>query len=669
MRFLSSLVLVVCAGHALAGVEDFAFPTVDTAAQFDRMSVPGGSIVRTGRTLRFVIDNRPGREPRILYVHGGYKDETGKTPDYVRYHFDFTTRAFEASLREFLKKGPDDEFDSEDIEKYNLASYFTKESKRFVAGTIKSYSSAGGTIYAVQFYPQDKANERQILDTMDLVHATFHARGDLYFVATGAQQTVRTVARNIAEIPARVTTIDRIFAESPYFAVEMGEVTGVLKRAGDALDPWDIAIFDDVPTSPPVVAGAVLRRIPANDSPFTLRAKERKAPSFYVKSDARLTRFVGQAVKITVDEGDFTIAPYAGDPEADWRKSRPAASEATWNAAPRDRDVVAIDRVCAGQKPARCLADAAAIYGVRAANLAYLESPPTLRFAAQRLKVTPTRLGAQLPSGVAVSALLAHRVALGEKAAQRILAAGIAAALPHVETIRIQPSPSEADLADWEGPGRFESRVVKASDGSAVTSAIMEIYRALESDAMTRERSALSKDTTHVAAGLLITSEEGAEQSDLAGEIITRVVNVKDVYGYTWAAQAGSAPVVTLPAGADSVEGGVATFGRDWELDTALGFSPVRFAAGSRDTSLLQDRAGEFPSAVRDLVKLVAAFEIRYCLDVPSYYPLPKGSRADKEQVCLGMPPDNKKPSAMAVGFQRAGGQFRITGFRRFLGH
>lgn len=96
--------------------------SIDSAAEFEAISIPGSDLISNGRVAKFLLDRRDASQPVVRFINGNFS-EGGSVPEAARFHYMFA--------RAVLRIG-------ESLEEFNSVTYFTND-KRYVAGVVHSY--------------------------------------------------------------------------------------------------------------------------------------------------------------------------------------------------------------------------------------------------------------------------------------------------------------------------------------------------------------------------------------------------------------------------------------------------------------------------------------------------------------------------------------------------
>lgn len=274
---------------------------ITTEAQYGKIASRGEGVVKSD-VVKFLIDNRQA-VPKIYFINGNYG--APNVPDSAKYHYYFGQAALKLTY---------------DIETFNAMTYFTNDlsKKKFIAGTLQRYATTTDSFYGVQFYPQDMIAEASILLAVKTVRQAFSVPGaTLKFVSYGLQQTVKTVANDLARLQVQTTSLDEIYKSIPYIAMNKGEAWGYLRTTAKDATPSDILLLNELPLDLSVVAGVITTVIQDSGSHVNLKSKERGTPDMVLRDPARvqalLRDFENRPIHLTVDGDDFKVVASSDD--------------------------------------------------------------------------------------------------------------------------------------------------------------------------------------------------------------------------------------------------------------------------------------------------------------------------------------------------------------------
>ena len=249
--------------------------TINSAAEFEAISIAASDLISNGRVAKFLIDRRDATQPVVRFINGNFT-EGGVVPESARFHYMFALAVLGIG---------------EPLEEFNTVTYFTND-KRYVAGVLHSDFLDGATdpVYGLQFYPQDVINEGTIVEALRVIKEQITIMGvGFRIVPTGSQQTTATVAAELAAAGLPVLPLDQILGTIQYIPLNLGEAWGFIRifpMSNDELRPTDIPVFDELPLDLSVVAGVLIRAVQDTNSHVNLKSKERHTPNAVLRNAA-----------------------------------------------------------------------------------------------------------------------------------------------------------------------------------------------------------------------------------------------------------------------------------------------------------------------------------------------------------------------------------------------
>ena len=687
--------------------------SIDSAAEFEAISIPGSDLISNGRIAKFLLDRRDASQPVVRFINGNFS-EGGSVPEAARFHYMFA--------RAVLGIG-------ESLDEFNSVTYFTND-KRYVAGVVHSYFLDGSTdpVYGLQFYPQDVINEGAIVEALHVVRKQIMIAGARFaFVPTGSQQTTATVATQLNDAGLEILPLDQILGAVQYIPLNLGEAWGFLRifpANNDELRPTDIAVFDELPLDLSVVAGVLTRAVQDTNSHVNLKSKERRTPNAVLRNAAadnpRLARYADKPVHLIVAREDFILEETTEEVVAQQlaeRMSQPLIS-LSWDP---ESDPRSYDELARSSRTAALTASRR--YGAKAANLGFLAHRLVLGRVGDAGSPSAIKGYDLVPQGFAVPlqyyidfvdhppnadlrAKLADLIEAenagtisprerSERVSQ-LQAAFVAAefpedalrrirtkldeVLPRVEKIKVRSSANAEDVPNFDGAGLHDSfaadtdkddlpdtgcRVIESgADGGevkrkvkpkSVLCAVKGVYASLWNKRAIEERSFARIDHSSVAMGLAIVPAYDIESEVAANAVVvTRVLNTSDVFGYSLSVQVGN-NLVTNPEPGTYSEVTIAGFISETE---PVSLTITRFAKPTTDSAERTE-----PVLAReqmlDLVDLARRVENAYCAAKRDYYSGP----------CEFVTVDNQKPRSLDLEVKLLeNGQWVVKQVREFGG-
>lgn len=471
------------------------------AATFDSLAFVGDGGLLLGASVKFLVDVRDPASPGVHFMNANFPGGG----DAAKFHYFFAKAVL----------GID-----ETGEEFNDGTYFHQE-RRYFAGTIQAYrtSADAPVLYGIQFYPQDVLAEGTVLAGVAAVKQHFTVPdARVAFVATGAQQTAKTIGPQLTELGVENLTIDQVLGALDYVPMQLGEAWGFLRifpANHDALSATDIPVFAELPLDLTVVAGTITKAVQDASSHINLKSKERGTPNMVLRSAAldheTLARFADQPVHLVVSADGFTIEPSTAAEVAAKLAER---TNKPWIdlAVDEHAQITAFADMCV-EASEDCL-DLAPAFGGKAGNLGFLIHPDVLGTTAlpgsfsSKLGYDAAPPGVGVPVRMyrdfidlpanravreAIDALVADEKAgtlsplvRAERAAEvrqlvldaelpegfvaSIVAASTAALPAGTKSVKIRSSANAEDIAGFDGAGLYDSfrgdfDVTDASDG------------------------------------------------------------------------------------------------------------------------------------------------------------------------------------------------------------
>ncbi len=340
-------------------------PTIETTAQFEAMAFEGQDGVVLGKSVKFLIDARTATKPVVHFMNANAQG----AGDAARFHYYFG----KAVVPGF----------SETLQSFDQATYWT-QNKRFFAGTLQQYNlGAGQTLYGIQFYPQDVIAEKTVIAAVKALKPKIRIPGvKLAFVATGPQQTTKTVASSFTSLKVENLTLDGVLGSLEYLPMQLGEAWGYLRifpQDQDQLSAVDIPVFDELPLTLTVVAGTVTKAVQDASSHINLKSKERGTPNMVLRTAGpthpELAAFANKPVHLTVSADGFELEPTTDAVVKQKLAERMNKPWVTLPAGPTGK-VTSFREMCTAS-PAGCL-KLSSTFGGKASQLGFLLHPKVL---------------------------------------------------------------------------------------------------------------------------------------------------------------------------------------------------------------------------------------------------------------------------------------------------
>lgn len=341
--------------------------------QFRSLALPSKGVLRQGKTIKFLIDKRNEENPEVFFLNAGYctSSRCGSPKKISTYHFNFA----EEVIERFEYRGKKSLF--------NENFYYTTEldERNYIGGriqeTVISKDGVDKSILGVRFIERDLISEEMISYTMAAIKKVYSANAELAFVINSQNHTVERVRDWFVENSIGLYTIEDLVSNVPYFALNPGVAYGIINyfpEDPEDLEPYEIAVFDEVPLDLAVVAGTITRSFQDVGSHVNLKSKERNTPNMVLRDEDELLSLKelnGRPVKLTVTFDGYTVEllesadkvfeEYEKIISSPWKK--PSFIE--------DHAMVSFDEMCSQQSSRHCL-DLASQFGGKASSLGFL---------------------------------------------------------------------------------------------------------------------------------------------------------------------------------------------------------------------------------------------------------------------------------------------------------
>jgi hypothetical protein len=639
------------------------------SAAFQAFSSAGGGLSSSGRSLKFLIDNRTPGQRTTNFINGNYR-VAGKVPDSAKYHYNFAKERYGIG---------------DTVARFNDTTYFS-EAKRFYAGNIQTYrlGAAETLTYAVQFYPDDTIAEASLLEALKTLRAAFTIPGaKLAFVATGPQQTFATISAQAAALDIQLLTIDQVLGDIKFVSLNSGEAWGTLRifpADVNLLSPSDLPVFDDLPLDLSVVAGTITRAYQDINSHVNLKAKERNTPNMVLRDAGPehplLAAFADKPVHLTVTNEGFTLE--ATTHEIVQQKLAEKLGGA-WVPLPvvDETRLLSFDELCPSAQ--RSCFNASGAMGGKTTGLGFLVGALGRTTAASSASkkygydLTPRGFGVPVKyyrdlvnapengelkakiqalvaaekagtlSPAARNAAVAEVQALFYKAhvpgtLVADVTARLAVVMPGVEKFKFRSSATSEDVPNFNGAGLYDSFAIELgkkdnadfsciieseTDGvvtklkvkpKTVQCGIKAVYASLWNPRAIIERTFGRLDHGTAGMGITINPSYGDEQANAV--LVTRVSGTDAIYGYTLSIQKGE-NLVTNPLPGTITEFDVAAFS---DFNRPARITTTRYAKPTL-TDPVMTTTILTPARMLELVDIAKTVETAYCQAKSSYYP------------------------------------------------
>lgn len=643
--------------------------TLSEQSAFQAFSTPGGGLSTSGRSLKFLIDNRTPSARTTNFINSNFR-VNGTIPASAKYHYNFAQQRYGIT---------------ESVATFNNSTYFSAL-KRFYAGAVQTYrlGDEQTLTYAIQFYPDDVIAEASLLEALKTITAAFKIPGaNLAFIATGPQQTFATIGTEAAALGIQLFTIDQVLGNLKFVSLNPGEAWGTLRifpENVELLRPTDLPVFDDLPLDLSVVAGTITKAYQDINSHVNLKAKERNTPNMVLRdagpANSILAPFADKPVHLTVTNEGFSIEATT---EAIVNQKLAEKLSGPWVPLPivDETRLLSFDELCPTASSA-CFERAKAMGG-KTMGLGFLvgavgrATSTTSVSASYGYDLSPRGFGIPVkfyrdfvnaPENAALKAKIdalvaaekggnlapAERNALVAEVQSLFykgrvpgsLVADVTARLsvvtPGVDKFKFRSSATSEDVPNFNGAGLYDSFSIELgktdnpdfscvieteSDGvvtklkvkpKTVQCGIKAVFASLWNPRAVVERTFGRLDHASAGMGITINPAYGDEQANAV--LVTRVTGTDTIYGYTLSVQKGE-NLVTNPLPGTITEFDVAAFSdfnRPPRITTTRYAKPTLTDPVMTTTVLTNDRMVQ-------LVEIAKRVEISYCRSKSTYYP------------------------------------------------
>lgn len=372
--------------------------------QFKSLALPSKGVLRQGKTIKFIIDKRNINDPKVFFLNANYCPTSScRSPRKdATFHFNFA----EQVMRRFEYRGKKNLF--------NENFYYTTslDERNYIGGriqeTVISKDGIDKTVLGVRFIERDLISEEMITYTMNAINNTYSSSEELAFVINSQNHTVERVRTWFTENSIGLYTIEDLVSNVPYFALNTGTAYGIINyfpADPEDLEPYEIAVFDEVPLDLAVVAGTITKSFQDVGSHVNLKSKERNTPNMVLRDEDKLQtlrNLNGRPVKLTVTHESYTVEllPSTDKVFEEYRKKisgpwkKPSFTD--------EHGYSHFDDMCKNRSSRSCL-DLAVKFGGKASSLGFLAHKDVVGLESSLKNRTGYRLS-PLGFGVSLSA-------------------------------------------------------------------------------------------------------------------------------------------------------------------------------------------------------------------------------------------------------------------------
>jgi hypothetical protein len=291
----------------IEGTAPDSLSTITCKADFDAMAAaPFDSALPGSTSMKVILDRLDGD---ALWMQNTKKYDI---------HFKFASMHLSGQGKPIVGN----------LSAFNTTEYFSPD-RRFVLAAITYYS--GPDQWALELAPYDTANAEMIELIFDHVKRATYFGPKLAF-----HPTSESLADVAADLPSSVpvVTTDELYEGIDYQPLSLGEAVGRLHfttaaslTAGEYLSFQDIVVLDAAPNDITVVQGVITQEFQTPLSHVNVLAHARGTVNMGLRdavTDARLTQYKDQLVKLTVGAESWTVTPVTqAEAEAWWEAHKP----------------------------------------------------------------------------------------------------------------------------------------------------------------------------------------------------------------------------------------------------------------------------------------------------------------------------------------------------------
>lgn len=653
--------------------DGLAITAIDSVETFEKYAYRDGGLLLPGRTLKFLIDRRDPEAKRVYFQNANYTRADGTRGDEAKYHHPFAARVLPSFTEDLTSFGAvtydvqDKRYIAGSIQTYYLdgdptplygIQYFPQDVARedIIVETVQTvlpqFRIPGARIAFVATGLQQRVNSANAARLAELgapLRTLDDLLGKIDFIPLNRGEAWGYLRVFPKDLEALSPLDIPVFKELP---LDLSVVAGTI-----TVDYQDPTSHVNLKAKERGTPNMVLR----SASP----------------SHEALAALLDKPVHLVVEVDRFVIEPATEAAVAEVHAKRAARPWIPLPYKPFDK-LLSYDDMCPTD-PAECLAFTQLVGG-KAASLGFLmnkdvlgqtsdedslshrygydlvpaglgvpfkfykdfvEHPPNAALRkelealigrlekgdlppkelhAQSAKVRELFLSGELPPGM--SARVAKR---------------ISEVLPGVPKVKVRSSANAEDMPNFDGAGLYASFAANlkkdddedkpctiVSDGvkakvkpKTLTCAMKAVFGSVWNRRAIEERTFARLDHRTALMGFAIVADYELEEPVAANSVVvTRVINSRNVYGYTLASQKGNV-LVTNPEPGTLAENMIAAFNQPGEPPS---FAVTRFAipvAGEKplEAPVLSDKA------MRELVEITRTAEVAYCRARPDYYP------------------------------------------------
>jgi hypothetical protein len=350
-------------------------PKVRSEEEFNSIAEISGGVIRQGRTIKFLLDNRDPKKPQVYFLNANYcpEEKCATPPKEAVFHYYFAKKV----LKNFSMQETD----------YINNAYYTKtiQERKFYDARIQQFhikvDGKEAAFYGIRFIERDLITAEMTKYVLTEIAKAMNIPGqNLAVLINSETQNVSEIQPWLDSQNIKSFTMEQILSGIEFIGLNPGEAYGFLRvfpKNEEDLEPFDIPVFDSLPLDLSVVAGTISTEYQDVGSHVNLKSKERGTPNMVLRGQQdieRLKSLDGRPVRMKVDYTGYKIEEL-NDPQVVYNeyKKKTAGPWVTVGQVATN-ELVGFDEMCAKDLPKKCL-EKSRSYGGKVAGLGFLAHP------------------------------------------------------------------------------------------------------------------------------------------------------------------------------------------------------------------------------------------------------------------------------------------------------
>lgn len=343
--------------------------------EFDDLAEASTGVIRQGKTIKILIDNRNSQKPDVYFMNANYCPQTScaTPPPEAVFHYHFARK----TLKGFAMGEAD----------YIQSAYYTTtiQDRKFFDARIQRFrltvNGQEQEYYGIRFIERDMITGELFQHAVTALQKVMNiSKQNLAIILNSDHQKIDSLKPWLAAQGITTFTMEIILSGIPFIGLNPGTAYGFLRvfpKNEEDLEPYDIPVFDSLPLDLSVVAGTISTEYQDVGSHVNLKSKERGTPNMVARDPAdvaRLKSLDGKPVRLTVDYEKFTLEESTSQvvfQEYQKKINKP------WTPVRQEveKRLMHFDEMCNRYPdPAKCLSRSRA-YGGKVAGLGFLAHP------------------------------------------------------------------------------------------------------------------------------------------------------------------------------------------------------------------------------------------------------------------------------------------------------